>query len=96
MKLLDTGGSVRSKYKAFDPGLKSTSTDVYKHEIPGGQYSNLYNQAEKVGVTTNEFFELTQRYKEVNNLLGNIAKSNPFFKSRRRFCSTSSKKWSNW
>ena len=55
-------GSVRSKYKAFDPGLKSTSTDVYKHEIPGGQYSNLYNQAEKVGVTANEFFELTQRY----------------------------------
>ena len=70
-------GSVRSKYKAFDPGLKSTSTDVYKHEIPGGQYSNLYNQAEKVGVTANEFFELTQRYKEVNNLLGNIVKVTP-------------------
>ena len=49
-------GSVRSKYKAFDPGLKSTSTDVYKHEIPGGQYSNLYNQAEKVGGNSKRVF----------------------------------------
>ena len=70
-------GSVRGKYKAFDPGLKSTSTDVYEHEIPGGQYSNLYNQAEKVGVSANDFYDLTQRYKDVNDLLGNIVKVTP-------------------
>ena len=62
---------------AFDPGLKSTSTDVYEHEIHRGQYSNLYNQAEKVGVSANDFYDLTQRYKDVNDLLGNIVKVTP-------------------
>jgi pyruvate carboxylase len=69
--------SVRSMYQDFDPGIRATSTDVYEHEIPGGQYSNLYEQARKVGVTAQEFFELTQRYKEVNELLGNIVKVTP-------------------
>ena len=37
-------------YSAFDPGIKSTSTDVYFHEIPGGQFSNLFVQAKNVCV----------------------------------------------
>ena len=69
--------SIRKKYMAFDPGLKATSTEVYKHEIPGGQYSNLYNQAQKVGVTDSEFHELTLRYMEVNDLFGDIVKVTP-------------------
>ncbi len=68
---------VRSMYQAFDPGIKATSTRVYEHEIPGGQYSNLYDQARSVGVSAQEFFELTERYKEVNDLLGNIVKVTP-------------------
>lgn len=68
---------VRNMYQAFDPGVKSTSTGVYTHEIPGGQYSNLYDQALKVGLTSDEFYELTKRYKEVNDLFGNIIKVTP-------------------
>jgi pyruvate carboxylase len=69
--------TVRAQYHAFDPGIKATSTDVYEHEIPGGQYSNLFDQAQKVGVKSAEFYELTKRYKEVNDLLGNIIKVTP-------------------
>ena len=69
--------SVRSMYSAFDPGIKATSTSVYRHEIPGGQYSNLYDQARNVGVSAAEFQDLTERYKEVNELLGNIVKVTP-------------------
>jgi pyruvate carboxylase len=69
--------AVRAQYHAFDPGIKATSTDVYEHEIPGGQYSNLYDQAQKVGVKSTEFYELTRRYQEVNTLFGNIVKVTP-------------------
>ncbi len=69
--------AVRAQYHAFDPGFKATSTDVYEHEIPGGQYSNLYDQAQKVGVKATEFYELTRRYQEVNTLFGNIVKVTP-------------------
>ncbi|MEZ4743972.1 MAG: pyruvate carboxylase subunit B [Bdellovibrionota bacterium] len=68
---------VRTMYQAFDPGIKSTSTDVYDHEIPGGQYSNLFNQAMKVGLSADDFYELTQRYAEVNTLFGDIIKVTP-------------------
>lgn len=70
-------GAVRKKYDAFDPGLNATSTDVYVHEIPGGQYSNLFDQARRVGVNANDFHQLTIRYKEVNQLLGDIVKVTP-------------------
>lgn len=68
---------VRSMYQAFDPGIKATTTRVYEHEIPGGQYSNLFDQARNVGVTADDFFALTERYKEVNELFGNIVKVTP-------------------
>lgn len=69
--------SVRAMYKAFDPGINASSTRVYEHEIPGGQYSNLFDQARKVGVNATEFYELTDRYKEVNQILGDIIKVTP-------------------
>jgi pyruvate carboxylase len=68
---------VRTMYQDFDPGIRATSTDVYEHEIPGGQYSNLFEQARKVGVSAKEFHQLTIRYKEVNELFGNIVKVTP-------------------
>ena len=69
--------TIRKKYTAFDPGIRSTSTDVYQHEIPGGQFSNLFDQAQKVGVSPQEFYELTLRYQEVNDILGDIVKVTP-------------------
>lgn len=68
---------VRSMYRIFDPGIVSTSTEVYENEIPGGQYSNLIEQAKKVGLSTQAFHQLTVRYKEVNDLLGNLIKVTP-------------------
>ena len=81
LKALDELGpyweSVRSKYQVFDPGITASSTRVYEHEIPGGQYSNLFDQARKVGLKSNEFYDLTSRYQEVNQLLGDIVKVTP-------------------
>jgi pyruvate carboxylase len=68
---------VRTMYSDFDPGVLTTSTTVYKHEIPGGQYSNLYDQARKVGVSADEFHALTERYREVNEVFGDIVKVTP-------------------
>jgi pyruvate carboxylase len=68
---------VRQMYSDFDPGLQSTSTDVYEHEIPGGQYSNLYEQARRVGVSPQDFHALTKRYQEVNEAFGDLIKVTP-------------------
>ncbi|MDA9951629.1 pyruvate carboxylase subunit B, partial [Oligoflexaceae bacterium] len=81
LKTLDDLGryweTIRGMYQVFDPGIQATSTRVYEHEIPGGQYSNLYDQARRVGVSSSEFYELTERYREVNELFGNIVKVTP-------------------
>lgn len=69
--------AVRSLYIAFDPGMNASTTRVYKHEIPGGQYSNLYDQARKLNVSAAEFYDLTERYQEVNELFGDIVKVTP-------------------
>lgn len=69
--------AVRSLYHDFDPGIKATTTSVYQHEIPGGQYSNLFDQARKIGLSTEEFYELTNKYQEVNSLFGDIVKVTP-------------------
>lgn len=68
---------VRSLYACFDPGIRSTSTEVYHHEIPGGQYSNLYVQAQKVGLSKSEFHDLTERYHEVDKMFGRLVKVTP-------------------
>ena len=68
---------IRTMYHAFETSLRSTTTRVYEHEIPGGQYSNLYDQAAKVGVSAEEFDSITERYKEVNTLFGDIIKVTP-------------------
>ena len=72
---------VRSMYHAFDPGIRATSTEVYQHEIPGGQYSNFYEQAKKIGLTPYEFNELTTCYSGVNRILGDIIKVTPSSKA---------------
>ncbi len=68
--------AVRTYYYPFESGLKSGSADVYKHEIPGGQYSNLKPQAESLGLS-NRFHEITAMYSKVNDLFGDIIKVTP-------------------
>ncbi|MCM4159989.1 pyruvate carboxylase [Antarcticibacterium flavum] len=68
--------AVRSYYYPFESGLKAGSADVYKNEIPGGQYSNLKPQAESLGLA-DRFYEITQMYEKVNDLFGDIIKVTP-------------------
>jgi len=68
--------AVRTYYYPFESGLKAGSAEVYKHEIPGGQYSNLKPQAESLGLS-NRFHEITNMYAKVNGLFGDIIKVTP-------------------
>ena len=68
--------TVRNYYYTFESGLKSGTGDVYNHEIPGGQYSNLKGQAIALGLE-DKFPEITKMYGEVNQLFGDIIKVTP-------------------
>jgi len=68
--------TVRNYYYSFESGLKSGTGEVYNHEIPGGQYSNLKGQAIALGLE-DKFPEITKMYGEVNQLFGDIVKVTP-------------------
>ena len=67
---------VRLRYESFDNGLKSTTTDIYRYEIPGGQYTNLHPQVESLGLG-DRFEDVKEMYKTVNDMLGNPVKVTP-------------------
>lgn len=67
---------VRSYYAPFESGLKTGTAEVYDHEIPGGQYSNLKPQAAALGLAE-RFEEVKQMYKTVNHMFGDIVKVTP-------------------
>ncbi|HEY0029539.1 MAG TPA: pyruvate carboxylase, partial [Bacteroidia bacterium] len=68
--------NVREYYYPFESGLKSGSAQVYRHEIPGGQYSNLKPQAISLGLG-NKMPEIKKAYESVNELFGDIVKVTP-------------------
>ncbi|MFY9284619.1 MAG: pyruvate carboxylase, partial [Miniphocaeibacter sp.] len=68
--------SVRPIYANFESDLKSGSTEIYKYEIPGGQYSNLKPQVESFGLG-HRFKEVKDMYKNVNEMVGDIVKVTP-------------------
>ncbi len=67
---------VRKVYEAYESGLKSGTAEIYKYEIPGGQYSNLRPQVESFGMG-HLFNEIKETYRDVNELLGDIVKVTP-------------------
>ncbi len=67
---------VRDYYYPFESGLKAGTAEVYQHEIPGGQYSNLRPQATALGLG-DRFEEVKKMYAEVNKLFGNLVKVTP-------------------
>lgn len=75
-QISDYWNAVRPVYSQFESGLKSGSTEIYKYEIPGGQYSNLKPQIESFGLG-HKFEDIKKMYKEVNLLLGDIVKVTP-------------------
>jgi pyruvate carboxylase len=67
---------VRQYYCAFESTLRTGTADVYKHEMPGGQYTNLYQQAAALGLEEN-WPEVWRTYARVNELFGDIVKVTP-------------------
>ena len=67
---------VRTWYAPFDTGPRSGSAEVYIHEMPGGQYTNLKEQAEAMGLGA-RWHEIARTYAEVNLAFGDIVKVTP-------------------
>ena len=67
---------VRRYYGAFEPDIRSGTADVYRHEMPGGQYTNLREQARGLGLES-RWPEVAQAYADVNQLFGDIVKVTP-------------------
>ena len=67
---------VRLRYESFDHGLKTSTTDIYRYEIPGGQYTNLRPQVESLGLG-DRFEEVKEMYNTVNDMLGDPVKVTP-------------------
>ena len=68
--------SLKNVYSKFESDLKNPSTEIYKYEIPGGQYTNLKPQADSLGLA-NKFDQVKEKYKEANDILGDIIKVTP-------------------
>ncbi|PFH57443.1 hypothetical protein XA68_15049 [Ophiocordyceps unilateralis] len=71
---------LRLVYAGFDADLRSPDPTVYKHEIPGGQYSNLIFQARQNGLGS-QWAETLKAYEDANMLLGDIIKATPTSKA---------------
>ncbi len=74
--LTDYWEDVRKRYDSFEGGIKCNATDIYRYEIPGGQYTNLKPQVESLGLGS-RFEEVKENYRKVNDMLGDIVKVTP-------------------
>ncbi len=71
---------VREYYAPFESGQKASSAEVYRHEMPGGQSTNLLQQAQAVGLG-NRWHDICRTYADVNQLFGDIVKVTPSSKA---------------
>jgi len=67
---------VRRAYRSFEPDMRAGTADVYNHEMPGGQYTNLREQARAMGLD-HRWPEVSRAYAQVNQLFGDIIKVTP-------------------
>ena len=74
--LTDYWADVRLRYDKFEGGITSPATDIYRYEIPGGQYTNLKPQVESMGLGQ-RFTEVKENYRRVDKILGGITKVTP-------------------
>ena len=75
-KISEYWRDVRPVYRDFESELQTASAEIYKYEIPGGQYSNLQAQVESFGLG-HKLKEVKDMYKAVNQMLGDIVKVTP-------------------
>lgn len=67
---------VREQYSAFEPDIRSGASEVYLHEMPGGQFTNLKEQASSLGLA-GQWPEVARAYANVNMAFGDIVKVTP-------------------
>jgi len=79
-RLCDYWSETRVVYEQFESELASGTAEIYKYEIPGGQYSNFKPQVESFGLG-HKFQEVKEMYKDVNEMLGDIVKVTPTSKA---------------
>ncbi|MBW7921236.1 MAG: pyruvate carboxylase [Rubellimicrobium sp.] len=68
--------AVRAQYAPFESGLQAPSSEVYLHEMPGGQFTNLKAQARSLGLE-DRWHEVARTYADVNMMFGDIVKVTP-------------------
>ena len=68
--------TVRTYYAGFESPMRAGASEVYEHEMPGGQYTNLYAQAEALGLA-GRWRDVCHTYSEVNRMFGDIVKVTP-------------------
>ncbi|MBZ9790803.1 pyruvate carboxylase [Rhizobium sp. 3T7] len=68
--------AVRHQYAAFESDLKGPASEVYLHEMPGGQFTNLKEQARSLGLET-RWHAVAQAYADANQMFGDIVKVTP-------------------
>lgn len=79
-KISEYWRDVRPVYAGFESELVTSTAEIYKYEIPGGQYSNLKPQVESFGLG-HKFEDVKNMYKTVNEMLGDIVKVTPSSKA---------------
>ncbi|MCR9125277.1 MAG: pyruvate carboxylase [Rhodobacteraceae bacterium] len=75
-QISDYWEGVRAQYTAFETGLQAPASEVYLHEMPGGQFTNLKAQAASLGLD-DRWHEVAQMYADVNAMFGDIVKVTP-------------------
>ena len=75
-QLSDYWEAVRGQYLAFEAGLQAPASEVYLHEMPGGQFTNLKAQARSMGLEE-RWHEVAHMYAEANKMFGDIVKVTP-------------------
>ncbi|MBL8572638.1 MAG: pyruvate carboxylase [Hyphomicrobiaceae bacterium] len=68
--------AARHQYAAFESDLKSGASEVYLHEMPGGQFTNLKEQARSLGLDS-RWHEVAKAYRAANDMFGDIVKVTP-------------------
>ena len=72
---------VRRQYAAFESDIRAGASEVYVHGMPGGQYTNLREQARALGIDEARWPEVAAAYADVNAMFGNIIKVTPTSKA---------------
>ena len=75
-QMSDYWEAVRAQYVAFESGMQAPASEVYLHEMPGGQFTNLKAQARSMGLEE-RWHDVAHTYAQVNQMFGDIVKVTP-------------------